>query len=162
MEDKDTRVANMILDVIRTANLLERLGAQYAKEADLSSVQQYMILSMLSNEGDLPMRDLRQNTLVTKQAVTGLVERLSQTGYVETCKDTKDHRVTLVRLTSAGEKALEIIRPFRVLGNRNAFSVLSDEEFSQLSAILPKLIHHLKSNQEHIEHSRQNNIKKSK
>lgn len=145
MEEKDAEIANSILDIVRAANLLERLGGQYAKKADLYSVQQYMILSMLSKEDELSMRDLRQNTLVTKQAITGLVERLNRAGYLETHKDSQDHRVTRVRLTPAGRNALETIRPYRVSGNRDAFSVLSDEEISQLSSILPKLIHHLKS-----------------
>lgn len=147
MEDKDDKVANIILDIVRAANLLERLGGEYAKAADLSSVQQYMILSMLSSEGELSMRDLRQNTLVTKQAITGLVDRLKRAGYLETYKDSNDRRITRVQLTSTGKDALEVILPYRVSGNRKAFSVLSDEEYAQLSAILPKLIRHLKSEQ---------------
>lgn len=145
MEDKDDKLADIILDIIRAANLLERLGGKYAKEADLSSVQQYMILSMLATEDNLSMRDLRQNTLVTKQAITGLIDRMKHVGYLETFKDEKDRRVTYVHLTPLGREALDITRPFRISGNRKAFSVLSDEESSQLLTILPKLIKHLKS-----------------
>lgn len=145
MKDKDDKLAEIILDIVRAANLLERLGGEYAKEADLSSVQQYMILSMLATENNLSMRDLRQNTLVTKQAITGLVDRMKQVGYIDTYKDEKDRRVTYVHLTPVGKEALDITRPFRISGNREAFSVLSDEESSQLLTILPKLIKHLKS-----------------
>lgn len=144
MENKDDKLAEIILDIIRAANLLERLGGEYSKEADLSSVQQYMILSMLAKENNLSMRDLRQNTLVTKQAITGLVDRMKQVGYLDTYKDEKDRRVTYVHLTPLGKEALEITRPFRISGNREAFSVLSEEESAQLLTILPKLIQHLK------------------
>ncbi|MFC4620486.1 MarR family winged helix-turn-helix transcriptional regulator [Camelliibacillus cellulosilyticus] len=145
MKDRDAILVEIVLDIIRAANLLERLGGKYAQKADLSSVQQYMILGMLFLEGDLSMGDLRENTLVTKQAVTGLVDRLNRGGYLETYTDSRDRRITRVRLTPKGQETLQIIRPLRVLGNRKAFSVLSDEEFSQLSAILPKLIRHLKN-----------------
>lgn len=145
LEDKDDKLAGIILDIVRAANLLERLGGEYAKEANLSSVQQYMILSMLAKENNVSMRDLRQNTLVTKQAITGLVKRMKQVGYIDTYKDAKDRRITYAHLTTLGREALEITRPHRISGNRKAFSVLSDEESSQLLTILPKLIEHLKS-----------------
>lgn len=145
MENKDAIIAEVVLDIIRTSNLLQRLGGKYAHEADLNSVQQYLILGMLSMQGDLSMQELRKNTLVTKQAITGLVDRLNREGYLETYNDANDRRITRARLTSEGEKKMQFIRPRRIPGNREAFSVLSDEELSQLSATLPKLIRHLKN-----------------
>lgn len=145
LENKDTEIAHVVLDVVRAANLLERLGGIYAKEAGLNSVQQYMILTMLSKEDSLSMYELRKSTLVTKQAITGLVERLNQSGYVEKYKDIDDQRVTRVSLTNKGKEALELIHPYRISGNRAAFAGLSGEEISQLSVILPKLIGHLEN-----------------
>lgn len=144
MQEKDDVIAEITLDIVRAANLLERLGGKYALEADLGSVQQYMILSMLSSdENGLSMGELRENTLVTKQAVTGLVDRMKKSKYIETYKDSKDRRITRVSLTSKGENALQTTRPKRIDGNREAFSILSEEEISQLSTIIPKLIKHL-------------------
>ncbi|HLQ96265.1 MAG TPA: MarR family transcriptional regulator [Pseudogracilibacillus sp.] len=140
MQDKDTILAEVSLDIIRVANLLERLGGQYAQEGELGSVQQYMILSMSSFEESISMSDIRQNTLVTKQAVTGVVERMSERGYVKTYKDTEDRRVTRVCITSKGKKTLKTIFPKRVEGNRKAFSILSENEILQLSDIIAKLI----------------------
>lgn len=145
MKNKDELIANTVLDIVRASNLLERLGGKYAQDADLASVQQYMILSMLNQESGLSMRNLRENTLVTKQAITGLVDRLERGGYVETYKDSVDRRITRVQLTLEGKKTLEVIRPQRVSGNREAFSVLNDDELSSLATILPKLVNHLKS-----------------
>lgn len=144
MNNKDEIIATTVLDIVRASNLLERLGGKYAQDANLTSVQQYMILSMLNNEGGLSMRDLRENTLVTKQAITGLVDRLNRAGYVETYKDSKDRRITRVQVTIKGKETLKVIRPQRVSGNKEAFSVLNDEEISQLATILPKLVNHLK------------------
>ena len=38
IENKDTLLAYNALDIIRVANILERLGGKYAQEADLKSV----------------------------------------------------------------------------------------------------------------------------
>src|SRR5699024_11437897 len=102
-----------------------------------------MILSMLSFTDGLSMSELRENTLVTKQAVTGIVERLKKGGYIDSDKDPKDRRITRVHLISKGKNALRTIRPKRINGNREAFSILSEKEISQLSTIVPKLISHL-------------------
>lgn len=144
MKDQDDFLAETILNIVRASNILERLGGNYAKEGDLGSVQQYMILAMLSNKDHLSMTELRKNTLVTKQAVTGLVNRMKQNNYIDTYKDPKDRRITRVYLTKKGKDALQTIRPKRVAGNRRAFSVLTKEEISQLSIIMEKLIIHLK------------------
>lgn len=141
--DKDENLAEIALNFVRAANLLERLGGRYALEAELGSVQQYMILSLLRSGDSLSMGELRKSTLVTKQAVTGLVERMKKGGYVETYNDLTDRRITRVRLTTKGKEALKMIRPKRIAGNREAFSVLSEREISQLSVIIPKLISHL-------------------
>lgn len=143
MYDNDAILAEITLDIVRAANLLERLGGNYAQEANLDSVQQYMILSLLSSNDGLSMGELRQNTLVTKQAVTGLVNRMKKEGYIETHNDSEDRRITRVRLTTKGEDALQAIRPKRIDGNRKAFSALNEQEISQLSTIISKLISHL-------------------
>jgi len=140
---KDKQIGAVVLDVIRTANLLERLGGQYASKVGLGSVQQYMILSMLDKSDSLTMSDLRQNTLVTKQAITGLIERMKKQGYINTKKDSNDRRRTIVEMTSYGRELLEFIHPERIKGNREAFNVLTDEELRQLQDILKKLVDHL-------------------
>ncbi|TMN21599.1 MarR family winged helix-turn-helix transcriptional regulator [Lentibacillus cibarius] len=144
MRHNDDVMADIVLDIVRLANLLERLGGQYAKNGGLSSVYQYMLLAMLSFHESLSMRELRENTLVTKQAITGLVERMKKTGHIDTYTDPNDRRVTRVYITALGKQTLEDIRPYRKAGNREAFSVLNEEEMTQLATILPKLIDHLK------------------
>lgn len=145
MEDKDTRLADIVMDIIRVSNMLERLGGKYVHEAELNSVQQYMILALLDSKPNLSMGDLHQNTLVTKQAITGVVDRLKKGGYLEVYKDSKDRRIIRLLLTEKGENAIQTTRPKRIPGNRDTFSILSDKEIFQLSGILSKLILHYKN-----------------
>lgn len=142
-EQIDKQIGQLVLNIIRSANLLERLGGKYAIDAGLGSVQQYMILSMLSNNEVLTLSELRENTLVTKQAITGLIERMTKAGYIETFKDPHDKRKTCVRNTAKGGEVLEAIYPNRIDGNREAFSILNEEEIDQLDSILQKLVNHL-------------------
>src|SRR5699024_1684976 len=97
--EKDKQIGAVELEIVRAANLLERLGGQYASTVGLGSVQQYMLLSMLNKQDTLSMSDLRENTLVTKQAITGLIDRMKKQGYIETRKDKKDGRKTIVQMT---------------------------------------------------------------
>lgn len=143
MRSHDEKLALTILDIVKVANLLERLGGRYASKGGLSSVYQYMLLSMLSNEGDLSLKQVRENTLVTKQAITGLVERMRKGNYIETYSDAKDRRIIRVRITAKGKDTLDQIRPHRIEGNRQATSVLSEEELTHLHTIFPKLIQHI-------------------
>ena len=143
MTKKDDFLAETILDIIRASNILERIGGDYAQIANLDSVQQYMILALLSKEDHLTMSDLRENTLVTKQAVTGIVNRLHKNGYIKKYKDQYDRRITRVCLTTKGREALTTIRSRRIEGNREVFSVLTGKEINQLSTIISKLVHHI-------------------
>ncbi|GGP09056.1 MarR family winged helix-turn-helix transcriptional regulator [Oceanobacillus neutriphilus] len=143
MNSKDDKLANTVLDIVRMANLLERIGGKYAGKGGLPSVYQYMLLSILSNQGDLSLREIRENTLVTKQAITGLIERMKKSDYIETYTDPSDRRITRVHITKKGNDALNQILPHRVTGNRQAFSILDEEEINQLHTILPKFIHHV-------------------
>lgn len=144
MNNKDDALIDIVLNIIRTATLLDRKGSQYAKQAGLYSLQQYKVLAILSLDDHLTMGEIRDNTLVTKQAVTGLIERLKRNELIETSSDKKDRRITRITLTSKGNEVLKAAQPHRIQGNREAFSVLSDEEVNQLSTILDKLIHHIK------------------
>lgn len=139
----DTAHTGQKLDIFRASNLLERIGGKYAAQAGLGSVQQYMILGLLFLDGDQSLSQLRQNTLVTKQTITGLVERMRQGGYLETYTDPDDRRVTKVRITGKGKETFEKIRSVRIPGNREIFAVLGDQEVQQLAEILPKLVAHL-------------------
>ncbi|GGK03845.1 hypothetical protein GCM10007063_27760 [Lentibacillus kapialis] len=143
MPNHDDRLAAIILDIVRLANLLERLGGQYAREGGLHSVYQYMLMSQLAKHDSLTLVELRQNTLVTKQAITGIVDRLKKAGYIDAFTDTSDRRVTRVYITDKGKDTLAAIRPHRITGNQEAFSVMNDAEVSELETILPKFIQHL-------------------
>lgn len=139
--------AGIVLDLFRASNLLERVGRKLATEAGLSTVQQWLLLGTISVEGELSLKDLREHTQVTKQNITGMVERLKQGGYIHTYEDSADRRITRVKLTDKGEKVLDIIEPMTNVSNEKSFGGFNREELENLSAYLRRLVNDLNRTQ---------------
>lgn len=144
VNNKDDLLIDIILNLISTANLLDKKGSMYAKQAGIDSLQQYKVLALLSLEDNLTMGDIRESTFVTKQAVTGIIERMKENSLIQTSRDQDDRRVVRIQMTDKGKKALKATQQYRIPGNREAFSVLNEDEIKQLTLILNKLVHHLK------------------
>jgi DNA-binding MarR family transcriptional regulator len=130
----------IILDVFRAANLLGRIGGKIAVQAGLASVQQWIILGTIDAAGEVALKELSANTLVTKQNITGLVDRLRSGGYVSTRVDPDDKRSTLVRLTPKGEEVLAVVRPLAAASNRETFAGFAEGELRQLSELMSRLV----------------------
>lgn len=140
---RDEMYLDIMLDVFRASSLLRRIGGGLAQQVGLKSAQQWMILGTILREEEVTLKDLRLDTLVTKQTITGLVERLQNGEYLETFPDAEDRRITRTRLTSKGKDTMRQIKPLCEESNRNSFSVLTDEELESLSSSLSKLVQHL-------------------
>ncbi|MGE7912709.1 MarR family winged helix-turn-helix transcriptional regulator [Lysinibacillus xylanilyticus] len=142
-KDRDEMYLDIMLDVFRASSLLRRIGGGLAQQVGLKRAQQWMILGTILREEEVTLKDLRLDTLVTKQTITGLVERLQNGDYLETFPDAEDRRITRARLTSKGKDTMRQIKPLCEESNRNSFSVLTDEELESLSSTLSKLVQHL-------------------
>ncbi|GED16922.1 MarR family winged helix-turn-helix transcriptional regulator [Aneurinibacillus migulanus] len=142
-KERDEMHLDIMLDIFRASSLLRRIGGELAQQVGLKRAQQWMILGTILREGNVALKDLRLDTLVTKQTITGIVDRLQSSGFLETYPDSEDRRITRTRLTSKGRETMAQIKPLCVDSNRDSFSVLSDEEIESLSNIMKKLVKHL-------------------
>jgi DNA-binding MarR family transcriptional regulator len=97
--------------------------------------------------GPRRITELAAEERVTQPAITLLVNRLAERGWVERVADPSDGRAVLVSLTAAGEEVFERLRAeYRALLHEEMVS-LEDEEVETLAAavaILDKLIDRLK------------------
>jgi DNA-binding MarR family transcriptional regulator len=93
--------------------------------------------------GPQRITELAAHERVTQPAITLLVNRLTERGWVERVSDPTDGRAVLVSLTPAGEEAFEQLRAeYRALLHEEMAS-LEDEEVETLAAavvVLDKLI----------------------
>jgi DNA-binding MarR family transcriptional regulator len=136
-----TRVANDAWEALLSAHA--RLMKQFAAEAiwqDLS-MREYDVLYTLSKCRE-PVRigELHRHVLLSQPALSRMVDRLVERGFVERCSDPADGRGVRLWLTEAGREQQ------RQIGRRHAGSVaraltaeLSPDELRQLATIGWKL-----------------------
>ncbi|WP_020618450.1 MarR family winged helix-turn-helix transcriptional regulator [Paenibacillus daejeonensis] len=133
----------IILQTYRASLLLDKVGRELAAEQGLTSKQQWFILGMLYHEGEQALRDLTRNMLVSKQNMTGMVQRLRQGGYVATSEDKMDKRITLVSITDRGREAYEALVSSSRERNRDTFADFDAGELQELRRLMDKLVGHL-------------------
>ena len=119
-----TREEEVVLNVLRTADLFEQAFARALGPAGISSTQ-YNVLRILRGAGErgLCCREVAERMLTHDPDITRLLDRLERRGLVVRERHPRDRRVITARITPAGLKLLEgLDRPFlelhrRVLGH---------------------------------------------
>ena len=94
------------LDLLRTTDVLSRGPAQVLKSADLSS-NQYNVLRILRGAPDgLSCGEIGNRMITRDPDITRLLDRLEKRGLISRCREAKDRRTVLTRITAAGLKLL--------------------------------------------------------
>jgi DNA-binding MarR family transcriptional regulator len=140
----DNLKTNITLDFFRISNLLSRYGAQMVADVGLSSIQQWVILRTIITSGDISIGELKEETLVTKQNMTGMITRLQQLNLVTLFPDPKDKRRTRVKVTAEGHRVYEQLKSSRTDFNAQTYKIYDDQEILVLSDLLNRLVKHLK------------------
>lgn len=109
-ESKQRRTASpeeaAFLDLLRTSDMLSRRPAQVLKAEDLSS-NQYNVLRILRGAPDgLSCGEIADRMITRDPDITRLLDRLEKRGLVSRCRESRDRRTVLTRITPAGLKLL--------------------------------------------------------
>src|SRR6266446_3347344 len=96
----------LFLDLLRTTDLLSRGPAQVLKTEDLSATQ-YNVLRILrgSPEG-LPCGEIGSRMITRDPDITRLLDRLEKRELISRCRETKDRRMVMARITQEGLQLL--------------------------------------------------------
>ena len=135
------------LNFLRISNLLSRYGAKMVSDVGLSSIQQWVILRRIAAKREISIGELKEETLVTKQNMTGMVERLQQSNLVALFPDPQDKRRTRVKLTEQGKQVYERLKSARYDFNAKTYHIFNDQEIAALSNLLERLVAHLKEDE---------------
>jgi DNA-binding MarR family transcriptional regulator len=135
---------NITLDFLRISNLLSRYGAKMVADVGLTSIQQWVILRTIIEKGDISIGELKEETLVTKQNMTGMINRLQQANLVALFSDPEDKRRTRVRVTEEGQRVYQQLSSSRNEFNSKSYNIYNEQEILFLSNLLSRLIEHLK------------------
>ena len=110
---------------------------RYLSEFGLTPPQ-FEILTILAEQGALPLNKLSEGLCCASSNVTGIVDRLERDGLVERGGTVEDRRVTLLSLTEKGRKVWESV-PSDCCGICLT-GVLDEEEETEFKRILEKLV----------------------
>lgn len=135
---------NITLDFMRISNLLNRYGAKMVADVGLNSIQQWVILRTIIQKGDISIGELKEELLVTKQNMTGMINRLQQSNLVTLYQDSEDKRRTRVKITEEGHRVYEQLSSLRNDFNAQTYHIYNDQEIVVLSDLLGRLVEHLK------------------
>ncbi len=127
-----------MLNIVRTNDQHQIRFARLFRQHDLT-LSQYNILRILRGEGaPLPSLEIASRTVTVVPGITGLIDRLEQSGFVVRERCQKDRRVIYVALTEKGQKTLaDLDQPLQEL-HKNLLGHLTKDELKELIRLLEK------------------------
>jgi DNA-binding MarR family transcriptional regulator len=94
------------LELLRTTDMLARRLVTVLKGDDLSS-NQYNVLRILRGSPDgLPCGEIASRMITRDPDITRLLDRLERRSLISRCRETKDRRMVMARITPDGLKLL--------------------------------------------------------
>src|SRR5580698_4367702 len=124
------------LDLLRTADVLAR-GADWVLKAENLSQTQYNVLRILRGAPQgLPCGEIACRMITRDPDVTRLLDRLEKRGLISRCRETKDRRTVMARITPEGLKLLGRLDDPVQAGHRRQLGHLGQERLRALTSLL--------------------------
>ena len=137
--EKSKKSLDCWLQMIRTYDYLQTQVASLLQRHNLT-VPQFEVLSTLAIADCTTQQELAQRLQVTKGNLVGLIDRLTERGWVERMQVQSDRRVNRVRITEGGKELLDKAFPEQVGAVETMMSGLADTELDSLRGLLQKLV----------------------
>ncbi len=134
----------LVLNVVRTANLLALKAGNLFRHHDLTEAQFNVLFSLKYKERDWTQSDLGKRLVVTRASITSVLDKLEAKGLVRRSAVTGNRRIYHVCLT---EKGLSLVNEVEPTYRENIHKVCAnlDDELCHL------LIGHLESMRQEVE-----------
>lgn len=117
---------------------VEKLRKIGAPEINLT---QFQYISVINQNGDLSFTDLAQALNLSKPAVTSIINKLIDQGYVYKRQSEKDRRVYHIHLTEEGKQVAGAYEESRMEYVDGIHRRLTDSEFNRLLELMEKALH---------------------
>lgn len=126
-----------ILNLIRTASLMEQIGAAVVKPHGLS-LPQYNVLRILRGAGErgLKCSAVAERMITRDPDVTRLFDRLERERLITRQRSSDDRRVVNVRISDTGMRLLATLDEPMLAAHRNAMNHMGREKLAQLIELL--------------------------
>jgi DNA-binding MarR family transcriptional regulator len=124
------------LDIMRTADILSRGLIRVLKTEDVSSTQ-YNVLRILRGAPEgLACGEIASRMITRDPDVTRLLDRLEKRGLISRCRESKDRRTVMARITPEGLKLLGRLDEPVQAGHRKQLGHLGRERLRLLAELL--------------------------
>jgi DNA-binding MarR family transcriptional regulator len=126
----------VFLDLLRTSDVLSRRLAYVLKNEDLSS-NQYNVLRILRGAPEgLTCGEIGSRMITRDPDITRLLDRLEKRGLISRCRETKDRRMILTRISPEGLKLLARLDDPVQEAHREQLGHLGKERLKALTELL--------------------------
>jgi DNA-binding MarR family transcriptional regulator len=106
LRGRPTREEAVFLEISRTNDMLSRKVAVLMKSEDLSPAQ-YNVLRILRGAPEgLPCGEIGSRMITRDPDITRLLDRLEKRNLISRCRETKDRRMVMAKVTPDGLKVL--------------------------------------------------------
>lgn len=124
---------------IMVPKIMKGARSSFLAKANISTAQMIMLIS-IHDHGQCKIKTLAKERGISPPTATGLLDRLTRTGYVKRGSDPEDRRVVMVSLTKKGENAAQDF--LRTVRNRwkNILIHLTSKEQHQYLNIVKKIV----------------------
>jgi DNA-binding MarR family transcriptional regulator len=133
---KPSREEAVLLELVRTADILSRRPAELLKAAELSPTQ-YNVLRILRGAAEpLTCGEIGKRMITRDPDITRLLDRLKKRGLISRRREVRDRRTVLVQITPAGLALLaRLDEPIQDI-HRGQLGHLGEKRLRQLSELL--------------------------
>lgn len=101
----------LVKEVLATADVFARESQRLFRPHGLTAVQ-FNVLNVLAGQSrGLSQRELSDTLVVDRSNVTGLIDRLTKSGWVRRAADPADRRIHRIELTPAGRRLWQKVQP---------------------------------------------------
>jgi len=126
----------LFLDLLRTTDMLTR-GLVPLLKAEAISSNQYNVLRILRGSPDgLPCGEIANRMITRDPDITRLLDRLEKRSLISRCRETKDRRMVMARITPEGLKLLARLDEPIQEGHRRQLGHLGRERIRALTELL--------------------------
>ena len=146
----DRRATEVLINLIRTDSLVTTaLNRRFRLHGLSLSGFNALVILRQAPDGANP-HEIADRLLVTRAAVTAILDALEAKGLVRRDRSGADGRMSLIAITAAGKKLLDGLLPQHFAAERAMASVLSANEKELLIALLGRLQLHLAAQSEDV------------
>lgn len=125
-------------------HIRDSLNARFAESGNNITSEQWMVLTVLSQQDGISQLDLAKRIDRTEVSALNLLKKLESKEYVLRQRDPIDARCNRIFLTSAGRKLQRQLVPVALANRAKICTGLNDDDVKNLKRFLNIMIHNTK------------------